>query len=286
MVFVGEEEELGVEAAHAGCGEGALGLRVLNAEVALAVYAEDGGVPTVDKEVGRLGEDALHLSVGRAVPGSRAHVPVGEPHLFGFDVLLLGVVNAVVGDEALEALVVVAGQPVDAVTAEAGAHGTHAVAVGVGLAGQVVDGAEVVEHALAGVVARYLLKPLHAKTGQTAAVGGNDDVVVGGHYLEVPAITPELADGRLRAALAEEEHGILARGVEVRRIDDPAELLLAIGGGHPALLDLAEREVVVEVLVFVRQLVGSAVFHRNEIDLVGLRHAVALGHEVLAVGGE
>ena len=64
---------------------------------------EDGGVPFVDEEVGRVGVAALH---GRVVlfPVRTAQVPVGEPKLFGFQVLLLHVEESVVCDECLEAL--------------------------------------------------------------------------------------------------------------------------------------------------------------------------------------
>ena len=59
VVLVGEEEELGVESAHSGCGEGAFGLGVFNSEVSLSVDAEDGCVPFIDVEVGRSGEHLL-----------------------------------------------------------------------------------------------------------------------------------------------------------------------------------------------------------------------------------
>ena len=108
MVLVGEEQKLGIEAAHTGCGECALGLGVFNAEVALAVDAKDGRVPTVHVEVGRGGKGFLHLLIGRLFPGRRAHVPVGEPKFFGFHVLLLGVVDAIVSNENLESFVVIA----------------------------------------------------------------------------------------------------------------------------------------------------------------------------------
>ena len=99
------------------------------------------------------------------------------------------------GNEGLEAFVVVSSQPINAVAAEAGTHGTEAVTVHIGFAGEVVNGRKVVLHTEAGVIAADFFEPLHAEAGQAPTVGGDDDVVVGGHDLEVPAIAPELAHG-------------------------------------------------------------------------------------------
>lgn len=54
MVFVGEQQQLGFYAAHAGRGKGAFGLGVLYAEIALSVDAEDGSIPTIHIEVGEV----------------------------------------------------------------------------------------------------------------------------------------------------------------------------------------------------------------------------------------
>ena len=289
VVLVGEEEELGVESAHSGCGEGAFGLGVFNSEVTLSVDAEDGCVPFIDVEVRRSGEHLLHLSFRVFLPRRAAHVPVREPEFFGFDVLLLRVVDAVVGDERLESFVVVSGEPIDAVASETCADGAEAGAVNVGFSGEVVDGGKIVLHALTGVVAADFFKPFHAEAGETAAVRGDDDIVVRRHDLEVPAVTPELTDGRLRSSFAEEEGGIFLGGVKVRRIDNPAEFLLAVGGFDPALLDFSPGEVVVEVVVFVGDLFGFSglfCFRGEREDFVGSAHAVSLCQKCDAVGGE
>ena len=95
--------------------------------------------------------------------------------------------------EALEALVVMTCEVIDGEAAKAGTHGTHAVAVYVRqVVGCVVDGREIVVHALSGPVAAYLLVPLAAESGQTTAVRRHDDITVGSHDGEVPAIAPEL----------------------------------------------------------------------------------------------
>ncbi len=209
MVLVGEEEELGGNAAQTGCREGTFGLGILNAEIPLTVNAENGRVPAVDIEVGRSAEGLLLLTFGILVPGRGAHVPVGEPKFFSLGVLLLGVVDAVVRNEGFEAFVVVAGQPVDAETAERGADCTEALTIHIRFGGYIVDGGEIVLHAEAGVVTADLFEPFFAESGQTAAVGGDNDVALRGHDLEVPAVAPELADGTLRTAFAEQEGGVL-----------------------------------------------------------------------------
>ena len=56
VVLVGVEEQLGFDAFHAGGIEGAHALGGIDAVVFLAVDAEDGGVPLVNKAVGRVGE--------------------------------------------------------------------------------------------------------------------------------------------------------------------------------------------------------------------------------------
>ena len=126
---------------------------VFDAEVALAVDAEYGRVPLVGIEMGRMGKGILHFAISLTVPGRRLEVPVGKPHLFGFEILLLGVENAVVGDETLEALVVVAGEPINTIAAKAGTDGAKSLTVYVGFGCNVVDGREIVAHTLAAVVA-------------------------------------------------------------------------------------------------------------------------------------
>ena len=114
--------------------------------------------------------------------------------------------------KALKRFVVVAGQPVDTETAERGADCTEALAVHIRLGSDVVNGGEIVLHAEAGVVTADLFEPFFAESGQTAAVGGNDDVALCGHDLEVPTIAPELADGTLGTAFADRRVGYFFAG--------------------------------------------------------------------------
>ena len=132
VVLVGEDEEFGGDAAQA-CGvEGSHALVGIDAIVQFAVYAEDGGVPLVDEAM--RGVLVGLAGVGRLVfvPISIVVLPVGEPHLLGVGIHRLEVEGSVVGDEALEALLVMSGKIVDAESTERGTNGTEAVAVYIG----------------------------------------------------------------------------------------------------------------------------------------------------------
>ena len=212
------------------------------------------------------------LALSVLVPGCLTHIPVGEPEFLGFHVLLLGIEDTVVSNEGLEALVVVAGKPVNAISAEACTHGTKALGINPRLLGYVVDGRKVVLHALAGVVAADLLQPLHAETGKATAVGSDDNISLRGHHLEVPTETPELANGRLRTAFAEEQGGVFLCLVEIGRKDYPCQHVLVVGGLYPALAHLTELEVGIERFVFLGNLLCLAVADVYEEHLVGTAH--------------
>ena len=275
MVFIREDEELGGYAAHACCVESAESLVGIDAVVHLAVDAEYWSVPLVYKLVRRVLVGAA-CTVGHVfVPVSVFILPVGEPSLLGVGVHRLKVEGTVVGNESLEALVVVAGKIVNRESAEACAYTSQTVLVYVRqVVGSVVDSRQIVVHALTGPVARYSLVPLMAVARQSATVGGNDYVVVGSHNLEVPANAPELAYGALWSTLAEEQCGVLLVGVEVWRQNHPYLHLLAVGGLHPALLHLAHFELVVECLVLVGNLLHLGLLHvlarSDDVQLVGL----------------
>ena len=186
-------------------------------------------------------------------------------------------------NEGLETLVVVAGKPVNAISAETCTHGTKALGINPRLLGYVVDGRKVVLHALTGVVAADLLQPLHAETGKATAVGSDDNISLRGHYLEVPAETPELANGRLRTAFAEEQGGVFLCLVEIGRQDYPSQHVLVVGGLYPALAHLAELEVGIERFVLLGNLLCLAVADVYEEHLVGTAHGVTLGQEFVAL---
>ena len=161
MVLIGEDEELGGYATHAcgvECSEALVGVYAV---VFLAVYAEDGRVPLVDEAVRRVLICALGVVCLVAVPVGILILPVREPSLLCVGVHRLKVEGTVVGDERLEALVVMAGEIVDREASEACAHTSQLVLVNERqVVGGIVDGCEIVVHALSGPVAADLLVPL------------------------------------------------------------------------------------------------------------------------------
>ena len=105
--------------------------------------------------------------------------------------------------------------------------------------------------------------------------------------MEIPPVTPELADGALRASLAEKQCGVFFCRVEVGRIDNPGEHLLVVGRLDPALLYLTHGELVEYLLVFERELFHLFALGVDAVNLVGLRHGVTHGDEaVLAHGSQ
>ena len=181
----------------------------------------------------RVGIAALYSWVV-LVPVRATQIPVGEPEFFGFEILLFHVEESVVCDEGLETLVVVSGQPVYRISSEAGTYTAQAVFIYVRFLGDVVDGGQVVVHAVSAVVGADFFQPFHAESRQTATVGGDDDVIVCSHNLEIPAVAPELADGALRTAFTEQQGRVFLVRVEVYRIDYPREHVFTVDSLCPA----------------------------------------------------
>ena len=138
--------------------------------------------------------------------------------------------------------------------AEAGAYTTQAVFVDKRFFCHFVDGCEVVFHALAAVIAADGFIPLYTEARKTAAVGGYDDIVVGSHNLEIPAIAPELAYGALRTTFTEQEGRVFLIRVKLWRVDNPCQHLFAVCSLHPASFNLTHFQLVVNLLVFEGQL--------------------------------
>ena len=248
----------------------------------------DGGVPTVDKEVGRVGIGVGGLGV--FLPVGAAEVPVGEPVLFGFEALLLEVEHAVVGEERLEAVIlVVACQPVYAVGTEGGTAGTDALGIDLGhILGEVVGGSHVVLHAESAIVAADFFTPFSAETGAATTVGGDDEVAGAAHDFEVPAGAPELADHALGTAFAEEKGGIGLGAVVVEGIDEPYQHLFAVGGGNPMRLGAAHADEGEHLGVDVGELGASLVgVGKGVVEyLGGVLHADLVGIDVVTTEGE
>ena len=127
VVLVGEDKQLGLDALHA-CGiESTHTLGGIDAVVFLAMDAEDGGVPFIYKAMGGVLVGLTGVGCLVFVPVGIVVFPVAEPVLLGLGVHGLEVEGTVVGDEALEALVVMASEEIDGEAAEGSTYGSHAV---------------------------------------------------------------------------------------------------------------------------------------------------------------
>ena len=170
--------------------------RDVEAVVALGVDDERGRVGVLDVQHGRaLAEGVLIGGEVEVVPGlgglgllddcrsaeaERAELPLVEPHFFGGAEGGLGVVHAVVGDDAVEA-VGVGEHPVGHEAAVAGAERALAGLVDEGVFGfGVVEALHQVDVGAAAPVAGDLVDELLAVAGGAAAVDADDDVAVGG----------------------------------------------------------------------------------------------------------
>ena len=285
--FVGEVEVAGVEATDLGGVVGCHALGGHDAEVELAVYYAEGGVPTIDEEVGGVGEGMGCFGI--LDPIGAAEIPVGEPELFGFEALLVEVEHTVVGQEGFEAVVlVVAGEPVDAVAAEGGATSTDAVGIDLGHLSEVVGGGDVVLHAESAVVAGDFFTPFGAEAGNAATVGSDDEVACATHDLEVPTGAPELADHGLGTAFAEEECGIGLGGVVVVGVDKPNEHVFAIDGLDPMFFGFAHADLAEDLGVDVGEL-GAGLLGAIEgiaEDFGGVLHGYLVGVDVVVPHAE
>ena len=148
MVFIGEKKELSRNTAEACCREGAFCLGIFNAEVLLTVNAEDGSVPTIYIEVRRSLKHLRTLAIRILIPRCLPHIPVGEPHFFGFNILLLCIEDTIVCNECLETLVVITCQPIYTITAETCTNGSESLCINPGFLAKVVDCRKVILHTL------------------------------------------------------------------------------------------------------------------------------------------
>ena len=288
MVLVGEDEQLRFDASHAGGVEGTHALGGVDAVILLAMYAEDGCVPLVNEAMRRVLVGLSGACRLVFVPVSIVVLPVGEPVLLSLGVHCLEVEGAVMRNEALEATFVMTCQIVNREAAKRGSDGTEAVFIDVRkvLRGIIYRG-EVVLHALSGPVSADFLEPFLPEARHTATVRGNHDITLRSHYHKVPTVAPELTDGTLGAAFAEEERGIFLRSVKVRRQNHPGQHLLSVGCLHPTLFDGGLCQLVEDVLVHFGQLlylcVGNRVARVNDIEVSGFRDAVTFRNKFLFI---
>ena len=106
VVLIRIDEELGWDATHAGCIEGAHALVGVDAVILLAMDAENRSIPLVYKLMRTVLVSLLGVGTFILVPVSIVILPVREPSLLGIGVHALQIESSVVGEECLETLVV------------------------------------------------------------------------------------------------------------------------------------------------------------------------------------
>ena len=208
--------------------------------------------------MGRIGKCTLGCRI-LFFPVSTAHIPVGKPFFFCLQILHFHIEDTVVGNECLEALVVMSGQPIHRKSSEAGTYTTQTITIHKRLFGHFVDSREIILHTLTTVITADSLVPFQSEARKSATIRSYDDITVGGHNLHVPTITPELAYRTLRTTFAEEQCRVLFIRIELRRIDDPCQHLFAVSCFHPAAFYFTHFDLVIDLLVLLGQLRGLSV---------------------------
>ena len=110
MVLIRIDEELGWDATHAGCIEGAHALVGIDTVILFAVDAEDRSIPLVYKLMRTVLVSLLGVGTLVLVPVSILVFPVREPSLLCIGVHALQVESTIVREECLETLVVMTGE--------------------------------------------------------------------------------------------------------------------------------------------------------------------------------
>ena len=212
----------------------------VEAVVELAVDDQRGRLEVLDVAGG--GPFGVRFRVG---PGRALELPLGEPEFLRRAVGRDGVEEAVVRDEAFEA-VRVAENPVHHEAAVARAERGLAVLVdeGVGFL-RVVEARHEVAVGLAAPVAADLVGERLAVAGRAVGVDHDDDVAVGGEEFGVPAVGPTVAPRALGSAVDEELDRVFLGGVEARGLEQEALDLgvvrAAEGEGFPGARSSWER---------------------------------------------
>ena len=231
--------------------------------------AKDRCIPFVYKLVRRVGKCVLSYRI-LFFPVCTTHIPVGKPFLFCFQILHFHVEDAIMCNECFEALVMMSGEPVNGETTEAGTYTTETVFVYKRFFSHLVDSCKIILHTLTTVITTDGFIPFHSKARKSAAVGSYDDIVVGSHNLEIPAIAPELTYGALRTTFTEQEGRVFLIRVKLWRVDNPCQHLFTVCSFHPASFNLSHFQLVVNLFVFEGQLFCFG----KSIPVVGGRYGI------------
>ena len=144
-------------------------------------------IPLIDELMWRVGKSALCCRI-LLIPVSAAHIPVGKPHFFCFQILHFHVEDTVVCNEGFEALIMMTCQPINRESTKAGSNATQTIFVHKRFFREFVDSREIILHTLSTVITTDFFVPFLTEARQTAAVRSDNDIIVGSHDLEVPTI--------------------------------------------------------------------------------------------------
>ena len=144
-------------------------------------------------------------------------------------------------------------------SSEAGTYTSQAIFVYIRLFCHFIDSSEIIFHTLATVVTTDLFVPFHAKSRQAATIRSNNDIIIGCHNLEIPAIRPELAYRTLRTSFTEQQSRIFLVRIKLRGIDYPCQHLFAICCFHPATFHFTHFQLVIDLFVLLCQLSGRTI---------------------------
>ena len=140
---------------------------------------ENRCIPVLNIFVRRIVIGLLGIGQLRTMPISLVVLPVREPVLFCLEIHRCKVEGTIMRDESLEALVMMTCEIIDGETSEAGSNSTQFIFIDIGqILRSIVDGSQIVFHALTCPVARDLFQPLLSEARQTATVGGYDDIAL------------------------------------------------------------------------------------------------------------
>ena len=145
------------------------------------------------------------------------------------------------------------GNPIDAETSKRRAHTPQVLFIHVRLLAELINRTEIVLHALSAVVTGNLFVPCLTEARQAAPVRGYDDIIAGRHHHEVPSERPELAHRTLWTTFAVEDGRVFLIRVEMRRVDDPRQHLLAVRRLLPARHNGRALNLIVYIIILVRQ---------------------------------
>src|SRR5690554_4527 len=139
----------------------------------------------------------------RFVPIRAAHVVVYEEQFLGSTVHSAVVEHTVVRNKRFETAYVVSCQPKYRVTSKAGSNSTNSVVVYIRFLSNFVDGVYIILHS-ASPVATNGFVPRYTVPWHTTSVGGNHNIALRCHQLEIPTERIKLRERRLRSTLSVE----------------------------------------------------------------------------------